>query len=153
MPKTSHLFVQNTAKRLRLAYLDWNLCPLATIREELGCNYGHIGEMRKHPDYIEEFKALKESWQEKMRALPGHNDTAKIVQFGMHVSAKELAVRAAERKTGTRDLIGICRLFAQMDGTFMSKTAFTTDEQPLSEEKETVAQALAQILKRRDTVQ
>jgi hypothetical protein len=155
MPKTSHLFVQNTAKRLRLAYLDWNLCPLATIREELGCNYGHIGDMRKHHDYIEEFKALKDAWQEKIRALPGTNDVAKTIEYGLASSVKALVHRVAEKKISTRDLIASCRVLAQMDGRFLGHLRWGGEEEEsvAGDDRESIAQELAQILKRRESVQ
>jgi|SRR5208282_5348641 len=149
MPPTE---AQETAKTMKLAAMDWALCPLDIICQELKVKQRSLSIRRLTPVYLDTLEEIKKSWREKMLATPGTNDIRKQINYGLSIAVKKLVGILSSSKTAHRDIISAARLIAQMDGRFIG--AMDEEKGAANPDTESLATELIQMIKRtRETVQ
>lgn len=136
---------RSQSRVLRIAAMDFALCPLPVMEKELNCHRKQIYMDRGTDLYRETVEELREAWKEAMLRTPGTSELRKEINYGLSISVKKLIHILSHSKTPNRDLIAAARLMAQMDGRFLGSES--ADLKP-GVETESVAQELITMVQR-----
>ena len=112
--------LNDAAKMLRLATLDFAGMPMGQIAVELECSFDKISRWRAHKIYLDAAEELKRGFKQDMLRLPATADTREKINAFLNLGLQRCGEILADFKhVRHSDIISVTRLLAQMDGRFL----------------------------------
>jgi hypothetical protein len=136
---------RNDAKTMKLAAMDFALCPIDIIKRDLQLGSAAISLRRTTVLYKETLEEIEKQFREKMAQTPGTAELRKTISWAMSIAIKKILGILSSPKTSNRDLIAAARLTAQIDGRFLGSEV---PESRSDHDTESVAQELLQAMRR-----